>query len=97
MMPIVLPVRMGAHVTDAVPPDLSGKHRAKSVPPEPNGLLAHVDAKLMDQVFNVPKRKREAHVQHDRQANDLGAGSEIPKWAAFCHLARLCNRPARLN
>jgi hypothetical protein len=51
----------------------------------------------MKQVFDVPKRKREAHVQHDRQADDLGAGFKIPKWAAFCHPARLCNRPARLK
>jgi hypothetical protein len=67
------------------------------MPPEPDGLVADVDATLMKQVFDVPKRKREAHVKHHRQEDDLRAGFEIPKWAAFCHQATLCNRPARLK
>lgn len=59
--------------------------------------MANVDAPFLQQIFDVSKRKRKPDVQYDGQTDDLGAGFEIPKWAAFCHLGKLCNRPARLK
>ena len=76
---------------------ISAATSAEPVLPKPDSLVADVNAALMEQVFDVPKRKREAHVAHHRQSDDLRAGSEISKWAAVCHPARLCNRPARLR
>lgn len=40
--------------------DLCGEYWAGPVSPEPNGLVARVDATIMEQVFDVPTRKREA-------------------------------------
>lgn len=58
-------------------PDLGGEHRTELVAPTPDGLVADLDAALVQQVFDVAKRKREANVQHNRQANDLRAGFEV--------------------
>lgn len=33
-----------------------GKHRPEPVPPEPHRLVAHVDAALGGEVFDVPER-----------------------------------------
>jgi hypothetical protein len=35
--------------------DFSGKQRAKSVPPKPDGLVADVDTALVQQVLDVPE------------------------------------------
>jgi len=37
---------VGAHVLDPLAADLGGEQRAKSIPPEPNGLVADVNAAL---------------------------------------------------
>jgi hypothetical protein len=59
--------------------------------------VADVNVMLMERVFDVPKRKREAHGEHSCQTDDLRAGFEIPKWDAFCLPARLCKRFVRLK
>jgi hypothetical protein len=51
------PLRIAAHVRDASPTDLGGEHRAKPVPPEPDGLVADVDPALGQQIFDVSKRQ----------------------------------------
>jgi hypothetical protein len=53
--------------------DLNGQHRAKSVPPKPDRLMADVDASLMQQIFDIANRKWESDVQHHCQADDLKA------------------------
>jgi hypothetical protein len=40
------PLRIGAHVRDSSLADLGGEHWAKPVPPEPDGLMADIDAAL---------------------------------------------------
>ena len=35
--------------------------------------------------------------QHHRQPDDLRARFKVPEWGAFCHTARLRNRPPRLK
>jgi hypothetical protein len=41
---------------NAALPDLSGKHRTKPVPPEPNRLVAEVDAALEEEIFDLAQR-----------------------------------------
>ena len=65
------PVRIGLHPTDPVSSDLEGKHRAKSVLPDPQGFVAHIDPSLAQQVFYIPRRKRKPKIQHHRQTNNL--------------------------
>ena len=77
--------------------DLGCKHRAKSVPPEPNCFVAGVDATFVQKNLDIPKGQREPHIVHHRRADDFWAGFEIAKWGAFCHPVRLRNHPARLK
>lgn len=92
-----LPVRIRSHPTNSVSSDLSREHWAKSVPPEPNCFMAYVDATFVQKIFDVAERERKPNVHHDRQADDLRARFEVPKWIGFCHPAKLRNRPARLK
>jgi len=42
--------------------DFCRKHRAEPVPPETEGFVTHVDAALMQQIFDVAQRKREPDI-----------------------------------
>jgi hypothetical protein len=59
--------------------------------------MADVDAALMQEVFDIAKRKRETDIHHHGQTDDLGARLEIAKRAAFCHPSTLIAHAARLN
>jgi hypothetical protein len=74
--------------------DLSGKQRAKSVPPKSNRLIADVDAAFVQKILDVPKRQRETDIHHHGQTDDLGARLEVEKKAAFCHPETLIAHPA---
>jgi hypothetical protein len=58
-------------------------------PPEPHGLVADRGAALVPQVFDVLQGKREPDVEHDRQADDLGAGLEVLEWVTLGHAQTL--------
>ena len=47
--------------------------------------MAYVDPALVQQILDVSKRKREAHVHHDRQADDLLARLEVLERITFRH------------
>lgn len=53
-------------------PDLGCENGPEPVPPETNGLMADVDATLMQQVFNLSQRQRETNIHHHRQTANLG-------------------------
>ncbi len=59
--------------------------------------MAHVDPSLVQQNFDIPKRKREADVQHHRKADDLGTRFKLFEGGRSGHLQKLRNRPARLK
>ncbi len=92
-----LPVRVCAHLVNSFTADFSGEHRAKSVPPETNCFVADVDAALMQKIFYISQRQRKANIQHDGEADNLGAAVEVFEWVFFNHEDRLQNRPARLK
>lgn len=52
-------------------PDFGGEDRAEPAPPHPNRLMCAVDPALVQQVFDVPLRQREADVLHHRDADHL--------------------------
>jgi hypothetical protein len=60
-------------------PDFCGENRTESVPPEPHGLVADLDAAFVQQILDIAQRQREPHIHHHRQADDLGRGFEVPK------------------
>jgi hypothetical protein len=92
-----LPMYPSPHSINPSTADLSGKHRAKSVPPRPNRLMADVDAGFMQKIFHIPQRERKPHIHHNSQADDLGARLKMTKGGRFCHPATLSARPARLK
>ena len=47
--------------------------------------MADFDPALMQQVFDVPERKWEPNIHHNRQADDLWARLEVLERGAFCH------------
>ena len=57
--------------------NLGGEHRAKPVPPEPDGLVADVDPALGQQILDVAQRQRVSHVHHHDQTDDLWRAVEI--------------------
>ncbi len=81
------------HRLDPTPAYLGRENRPEPVPPEPHRFMRDVDAALVQQVLDVPERKRVAHIHHDRQADDLGARFEIPKNAGVAHPVRLAALP----
>jgi hypothetical protein len=91
------PIRICAHLADPFIADPSGKLQAKSVPPKSNFLVADLDATLVQNILDIPKRKRKPNIHHHGQTDDLRARLEVAKRAAFCHPQRLSAHPARLN
>jgi hypothetical protein len=89
--------RLGPHPTDTFSADLGCKQWPESIPPEPYGFVADVDAALMQQVLDVSERKWKANVHHDRQANDLRAAVKVLEGVRFAHAGTLRGHPARLN
>ena len=92
-----LPSREGAQLLDPSAPDLGCEHRPEPMPPEPDRLMAHVDAALVKQILHVPERQRKPAIQHHRQTDDLGARFEVLEGRALGHGQRLRNCPARLK
>ncbi len=82
---------------DAFSPDLGGEHRTKSIPPETDRFMADIDAALVQKIFDIPEREWKPHVHHHGEADDLWAGSEVPKWVGLGHKRRLIRRPAHLK
>ena len=79
------PMWPGAHPVDPLPADVSGEHRAEAVPPEPDRLVAYLDAALVQQILDIPEREREPNIHYYRQADDLGARLEVAKRAWCVH------------
>ncbi len=57
--------------------------------------MAHIDAALMLQILDIPKRQGKPDVQHLHEANDLGTRFEVTKGTAFwgCHKLRVSAPP----
>ena len=59
--------------------------------------MADVDPALVQQILDVPERKRKPNVQHHCEADDLGAAVKALEWVCFHHEDRLRKRPALIN
>src|SRR5271165_3752745 len=76
------PLRIPAHVRYPPFSDLSAKHRAESVPPKPDRLMADVDPALGQEILDVAQRQRVLHVHQHRQTDYLGRAVEIAERVA---------------
>jgi len=54
-----------------------GEDGAEAVPPEPDRLMADVDAPFVQQVFDLAQRQREPDVKQDRSADHRRRAIEI--------------------
>lgn len=84
-----LPFRVGTELLNPFSFDLLGEHWAEPIPPIPYRLVADVDAAFMENIFDVPQRKRETHVEHHRQADDFRPGFKVFERVAFWHAGRV--------
>src|SRR3984885_5071947 len=82
-----VPLRTGTHVRVSSLTNLGGEHRAKPVPPEPDGLMADVDPALGQQILDVAQRQGVSPVHHHDQTDDLWRAVEISERIA--HAPRL--------
>ena len=76
--------RVGAHSINPLPPDFFRKHRAKSIPPKPDGFMADINAAFVQQILHIPERQREPDVHHHGQANDFGRCLEVAERIELC-------------
>jgi hypothetical protein len=81
--------------------EIAPPKQAKAAPPPFSLRLTleerqRLEAEAGDMPLDVSQRQREAHVHHDRPADDLRAAVEIPEGAAFRHGRRRRGRPDRL-
>ncbi len=97
LVQVPLPIGVSAQVLDAFLANFCSKNQAEPVPPVANRFVADVDAALVQQVLDVPERKREANIHHHRQANYFWAAVKILERVAFLHGQTLRNQPARLK
>ncbi|MEJ0048193.1 MAG: hypothetical protein WDN04_20280 [Rhodospirillales bacterium] len=67
------PVGATPHAVNALPSDLRVKHRAKPVPPEPDGFVADADPALCQQVLDVAQREGVADTRLRHQPMTSGA------------------------
>ncbi|MFZ3326535.1 MAG: DUF4331 family protein [Methylocella sp.] len=77
LIQVPAPLQIAAHVRDASLTNLGGEHRAKPVPPEPDGLVADVDPAVGQEILDVAQRQRVSHVHHHDQTDDLWRAVEI--------------------
>ena len=73
------------------------KHPPAPVPPEPVGLMADLDAPLRQLVLGLAQRQRVAGAHPYRQADDFGAGLEIPAGGALGYPSRLGGKAGPLR
>src|SRR5271157_1211313 len=71
-----------AHVRYPPLSDLGGEHRAKPVPPKPDGLMADVDPPLGQQILDVAQRQRVPDVHHHDQTDHFWRAVEISERVA---------------
>ena len=84
------PMVEATHPVDTLASDLSSEQRAKSIPPQPDRLMAQLDAAFVQQILDIAQREREPHVQHDHEPDDLGRGAKIAKRGrGLAHPSRL--------
>jgi hypothetical protein len=73
------------HPFDPAFPDLVREHRPKTLPPKPDRLMTDFYTAFVEQIFDIPKRQREPHIEHHCQADYLGARLEVLERGAFGH------------
>src|SRR5271169_6111319 len=76
------PLRIAAYVRYPLLSDLGGEHRAKPVPPKPDGLMADVDPALGQEILDVAQRQRVSHVHHHDQTDHFWRAVEISERVA---------------
>lgn len=53
---------------------------AEAIYPMANRLVAGIDAALVKQVLDVPRRQRKSDMHHDHKLDDLRRGFKLAEW-----------------
>ncbi len=97
LVEVSLAFRECTKLLDPFASNLRSKHWAEPVPPESDGFVADIDPAFVQQIFDIPQRKRKSDIKHHGQADDLGTGFEVLEGGRFGHGQKLRNRPALLK
>ena len=65
------PMARPAHRAHALAANVAGENRTETVPPEPHGLVAHVNSTLEEQILDVAQRQGKPDVHQHYQADYL--------------------------
>nr|WP_239807239.1 hypothetical protein [Croceicoccus hydrothermalis] len=76
---VPLPMAKTAHPIYPLAANVGREHRTEPVPPQPDRLMANVDAAFRQEVFHVPQRKRKSDIYHHDQSDDFRRRMEIPE------------------
>ena len=88
LVQVPTPLRAPAHRLGPTLTDLMRKIRPEAVYPEPDAFMANVYAALVEKVFHISKREREADVHHHTELDDFGRRFKIAE-LVLGHLSRL--------
>jgi hypothetical protein len=79
LIEVLPPMPKAAHPVHSLAANTSGEHRSEPVTPQPNRLMADVDAPLKQEVVHVPQAQRKTDVHHHHQPDHLLRRVEVPK------------------
>ena len=72
-------------LVDSLSTDLRSEHWTEPVPPITDRFMAYVDTAFMQQIFDIPKRKRETDIQYHRQSDNFRAALKALERVRFGH------------
>jgi hypothetical protein len=97
LIKVPAPLWPGSKPVRAYRADSCGKTGPKPLYSKPDRPVADVDAALVQKILDTPQRQRKAHIEHNCEANDLGAAVKLFERVGSGHEAMPRGGPARLN
>ncbi len=71
------------------PANFFGEEWTKPIPPIANRLMTNIDTALMEQIFDITKRKWKPDIHHHGEADNLGRRFKISERIMIFHLKTL--------
>ena len=65
------PMVEATHTADPLPANISCEQWSEAVPPQPHSFMTQVNPALEQQIFDIPQRQWEPHIEHHHHADDL--------------------------
>jgi hypothetical protein len=96
LVQLLPPLGATSHRFRSAFPDLVREVCAEAVDPEADTFVADINAALVQQVFNIPKRERKSDIHQYGELDDFGRGFEVAE-RVLDHFLRLNTRNGHLK